>query len=99
VSDPILLIYASKMIRNHGCRFIVMDSFGIIEITPEISETIRQIEETTPGMISVYQEKALEKDFLDQQDLMLIGIESWKKAVEAHSVWLSNSPSVLIVRA
>jgi hypothetical protein len=36
--------------------------------------------------------------FLLKQDLMIISLESWKNLVDSQSVWLSNIPSVLIIK-
>jgi hypothetical protein len=36
--------------------------------------------------------------FLLQQDMMMISLESWKNLVDSESVWLSNIPSVLIIK-
>jgi hypothetical protein len=36
--------------------------------------------------------------FLAKQDLMIISLESWKKLVDAQSIWLSTVPSVLIIK-
>jgi hypothetical protein len=43
-------------------------------------------------------DKVINKEFLQEQDLMLISIESWKKLVDSHSVWLTDTPSVLIIK-
>ena len=33
-----------------------------------------------------------------KQDLMLIGIDSWKKVLDSKSLWLSDIPSTLILK-
>jgi hypothetical protein len=43
-------------------------------------------------------ERIIEKDFLLTQDLLIISLESWKKLVNSQSDWLSNIPSVLIIK-
>ena len=42
--------------------------------------------------------EVIEKEFLKQHDLMIISLESWKKLVDSQSDWLSDIPSVLIVK-
>ncbi len=98
ISDSFLLVYAQKLIHNSKARVIILDAVGIIRQTPELKETIRSIEQIAPNHIALYTERKVEKEFLDQQDLMLISIDSWKKVVETQSVWLSYTPSVLIVK-
>jgi uncharacterized protein (DUF1697 family) len=44
------------------------------------------------------QERTIKKEFLEHQDLMIISLESWKKLLDSHSIWLNNTPSVLIIK-
>jgi len=98
LSDSFLLVYAQKLIHHNDAKVIILDATGVIKQNPELKETIRSIEQIAPNHIALYNEKKIEKDFLDHQDLMLISFDSWKKAVETQSIWLSNTPSVLIIK-
>lgn len=98
IHDSFLLVYAQKLIHHSEARVIIMDSAGIIRQHPELKENIRAIEQVAPNHIALYNERKLEKEFMQQQDLMLISHESWKKAVETQSIWLTNTPSVLILK-
>ncbi len=98
ISDSFLLIYARKLIHNSRCRVIVLDATGIIRQNHEIKEAIRSIESVAPNHIALYHERKIDKDFLAQQDLMLISLDSWKSVLNTQSVWLSNSPSTLIIK-
>lgn len=95
--DTFLIAYAQKLIHNTGSQVIVLDSAGQIKNNADMKEKIRAIEQSAPNHISLTNEHVLEKDFLKQQDLMLISIDSWKKLVETKSVWLSDIPSTLII--
>lgn len=99
LSDSFLLIFAQKLIHHSDARVIILDASGVIRQNPELKETISAIEQIAPNHIALYYEKKIEKEFLEQQDLMLISLDSWKKAVETHSLWLSYSPSVLMIRS
>jgi hypothetical protein len=98
ISDSFLLIYAQKLIHNNGSRVIILDVSGVIRQNPEMKEAIRAIEQVAPHHIGLYQERKIERDFLDQQNLMMISLDSWKKAVASRSVWLSHIPSALIIK-
>lgn len=98
ISDSFLLVYAQKLIHNSKVKVIILDTVGIIRQTPELKETIRSIEQIAPNHIALYTEHKIEKEFLGQQDLMLISIDSWKKVVETQSLWLTHTPSVLIIK-
>ncbi len=96
--DFFLIEFAQKLIHNNGSQVIILDAFGEIKNNPEIQESIRSIEQIAPNHIMVSNERTIKKDFLEQQDLMIISLESWKKQIDSHSVWLNNSPSTLIVK-
>ena len=95
--DAFLVSYAQKIIHNSGSQIMILDASGEIKQLSQIKESIRAIEQTAPNHISLLSGKVLEKSFLQQQDLMLISIESWKKLVETKSLWLSDIPSTLII--
>ncbi len=97
-SDAFLIDYAQKLISNAGSQVTVLDADGSIKNNPQIKETIRSIEHTAPNHITLLNERKLEKDFLQEQDLMIISVESWKKLVESRSTWLNNTPSLLIIK-
>ncbi|MBN8790404.1 MAG: hypothetical protein J0I84_25270 [Terrimonas sp.] len=98
ISDSFLLIYAQKLIHNSNATIIILDAIGVIDQNPEMRETIQMIEKIAPQQIILHNDRRMEKEFLQKQDLMLISLDSWNKAVETQSVWLSNVPSVLIVK-
>ena len=98
IHDSFLLVYAQKLIHHSNARVIIIDSSGIVKTHPELKESIRMIEQVAPNHISLQTEPRLEKEFMSQQDLMLISHDSWKKAVETQSLWLTNTPSVLILK-
>lgn len=97
-ADAFLIEYAQKLISNTGSQVTVLDADGSIKKNPQIKETIRRIEHTAPNHITLLNERKLHKDFLHQQDLMIISVESWKKLVESRSTWLNNTPSLLIIK-
>ncbi|MNT26483.1 hypothetical protein D3C72_1620570 [compost metagenome] len=63
----------------------------------DTKEKIRLMEHAAPNQLTLRKEQHIEKDFLDQQDLMLISIDGWKHLVDIKSPWLANIPSTLIL--
>ncbi|NUY80575.1 cation:proton antiporter [Flavobacterium sp. MAH-1] len=96
--DAFLVEYAQKFIHNNGAQVTVLDATGDSKNTTEMRETVRHIEQIAPNHIAMRSDKIINKEFLGEQDLMLISLESWKKLVDSHSVWLTDTPSVLIIK-
>jgi Kef-type K+ transport system membrane component KefB len=96
--DAFLLDYAQKLIRNSDSNISVSDSNNLIYSNEIMQQAISSIEEKYPKNIAHMEERIMKKEFLDKQDLMIISLESWKKLVDSQSIWLTNVPSVLILK-
>lgn len=97
LSDFYLLEYAKRLINNNDSQIIILDVAGQIRNNMEVKELIRSIEQVAPNHITLYNEKRIEKEFLDSQDLMLISKKSWRGLIDSKSLWLSDIPSTLII--
>ena len=96
VKDAFLFKYAQKLISNSGAQVTILDANGQVKDS-EIKELIRVIEQNAPNHINLVKQTEIGKDILQQQDLMIISIESWKRLIENQTLWLANTPSVLII--
>ena len=96
--DYFLMDYVQKLIYNNNSKIILLDVNGRLTNNFVMNSAIQSLEQQFPNNISVITDKIIKKDFLDQQDLMLISLESWKALVDSRSIWLSGVPSVLIVK-
>jgi len=96
--DTFLMEYAQKLIRNNGSQLTVLDAMGEIKSNSNLRENIRLIEQTAPNHIMLMNDRTVRREFLAAQDLMIISLESWKKLVDSQSIWLNNTPSVLIIK-
>ncbi|MCX6238467.1 MAG: cation:proton antiporter [Bacteroidia bacterium] len=96
VKDAFLISYAQKLISNSGAQVTILDANGQVN-NSEIKELIRVIEQNAPNHISLMKQTEIGKDILQQQDLMIISLESWKRLIEKQTIWLANTPSVLII--
>jgi Kef-type K+ transport system membrane component KefB len=97
LSDFYLLEYAKRLINNNNSQIIILDVAGQIRNNIEVKELIRSIEQVAPNHITLYNEKKIEKEFLNSQDLMIISSKSWKNLIDTKSIWLSDIPSTLII--
>jgi Kef-type K+ transport system membrane component KefB len=98
VEDGFLLDYAQKLIYNNDAKIAVLDCNGHIKNNFIIENAVDSLENKYPSNMSLLNDKNIEKEFLNQNDLMIISLESWKKLVDSQSDWLSDIPSVLIVK-
>ena len=96
LKDAFLLKYAQKLISNSGAQVTILDADGQVKDS-EMKELIREIEQNAPNHINLVKQTVIGKDILKQQDLMIVSLESWKRLIEKQTIWLTNTPSVLII--
>lgn len=95
--DAFLIHYAEKLVYNNDSHITFIDPNEAIAGNDEINEKISEIEQNNPNSTKMG-ERIIKKDFLKQQDIMIISLESWKKLIDTQSIWLTNIPSVLIIK-
>ncbi|MEJ7588077.1 MAG: cation:proton antiporter [Ferruginibacter sp.] len=98
VADVFLLLYAQKLVSNNGTRVTMMDMTGNARDGINYIEAVKEIRTRYPDNISILEEIKIERKFLQQYDLMLISVDGWKKLLVAQSLWLSHTPSNLILK-
>ena len=96
--DGFLIDFIQKFIFNNNSKINIVDINNQIENNFLIKNAIQTIKQEYPDNIAIVSENQIMKPFLVKQDLMIISLDSWKKLVESQSVWLSNLPSVLIIK-
>ena len=96
--DSFLIDYAQKLIYNNNSEIVLLDVNWYLNTNFVMKSAIDSLEQKYPNNIDLITDKIIRKEFLDQQDLMLISLESWKQLVDSRSTWLSSVPSVLILK-
>jgi hypothetical protein len=97
--DIFLTDYAQRLIHNSDASISVLDINHLVKNNFVMESALHSLEEKYPNKMTLLEERIMKKEFLTQQDLMIISLDSWKKLVDSQSVWLSNVPSVLIIKA
>jgi Kef-type K+ transport system membrane component KefB len=95
-TDEFLLKYAQKLISNSEAQITILDAIGSIK-NPAVRESIRAIEQNTPNHINLILDQPPGINLFENQDLIIISLESWTKLLESKSEWLSKAPSILII--
>ncbi|MNR97673.1 High-affinity Na(+)/H(+) antiporter NhaS3 [compost metagenome] len=96
--DAFLIDYVQKLIFNNNSKVMVLDVNGHINTNFVIKSAIGSLEQKYPKNITIMKDRIVKKEFLLNQDLMIISLESWKALVDSRSIWLSRVPSVLILK-
>ena len=90
--------YAQKLIYNNNSKVFILDVNNTYGINFIVESTISSLNEKYPENIVLMSERTMKKEFLAKLDLMIVSLESWKTLVDSQSTWLTNIPSVLIIK-
>jgi Kef-type K+ transport system membrane component KefB len=96
--DTFLIEYAQKLVYNNDSKVTILDINNQVKNNFVIENAITALEKSYPEKTATIDESQMKAGFLLKQDLMIISLESWKNLVDSQSVWLSNIPSVLIIK-
>lgn len=87
-ADQFLLDYVELLKQHSKAKISIFDTYNIVNEENKIDHENVKLIHTSK----------LEKDFLKEQDLLIMSIDSWKKLIDTRSVWLNNTPSLLIIK-
>ena len=96
--DVFLMDYAQKLIYNNNSTVFILDVNNTFDTNFIVESTIGSLNEKYPENIVLMSERTMKKEFLAKLDLMIVSLESWKILVDSQSTWLTNIPSVLIIK-
>ena len=98
VGDVFLIDYAQKLIYNNDSRVTILDNNEHSKNNFIVENALEVLEQNHPANIKVFHPDELNKPLLLKQDLIVFSLETWKKLVEDETSWLTDIPSVLIIK-
>ena len=99
LGDSFLLTSAQKLQLNQGARVTLLDLANVFQQNPELRNIVESMQRAEHGSMEVRNGPIDGGSPLKDQEFMLIGLDSWKRAVQSEATWLSQAPSMLIMRA
>ncbi|MCF6131192.1 cation:proton antiporter [Flavobacterium wongokense] len=98
VGDVFLIDYARKLIFNNDSHITILDNNEHTKNNFIVENALSALEQNYQNNIEVLHPDQLSKPFLVQQDLVIFSLETWKKLVDDEVSWLTDIPSVLIIK-
>lgn len=96
--DIFLLDYAERIMFNSDSKVVLYDMTGAIQQTPEFKKVLKKLQHHYPAQLTYEETLSLEETAMRNQNLLLLSLDGWHKAVEEEYEWLSSTPSVLIIK-
>lgn len=98
VGDFFLIDYAQKLISNNDSKITILDNNEHTKNNFVIENALVVLEQNYQDNINVISPEELNKALLFQQDLAIFSLETWKKLIDEEISWLTDIPSVLIIK-
>ena len=98
IGDVFLIDYAQKLIYNNNSQVTILDNLSQKKNNFIVENALVAIEEKHANNISFLNLEEMNKPLLLKQDLMIFSLETWKKLVDEEVSWLTDIPSVLIIK-
>lgn len=91
--------YFYQMAKNPDVTVTVWDAIGLMESDQKFQKLFQFITKKTDGRVKLWDNnKKIELNFIQQQDLMIIGFNGWEKLISSALSWTHHLPSVLIIK-
>ncbi|MEO8588844.1 MAG: cation:proton antiporter [Flavobacteriales bacterium] len=96
--DSFLFHYAERLMHNVEARVTLLDVAGLTQRDANFRMETHRLQELAPGRLTVMEQRAVDKPFLDRFDFLLISYASWSRLAESRSLWLAHVPSTLLIK-
>lgn len=88
-----------RFAQKEGIELMIWDAIGAIESDPRIQKLYQMIVKKTDGKVMLWDDdRKIERDFIQEQDLVIMGIDGWGKLLAAALPWTDALPSTLIIK-
>ena len=98
IGDVFLIDYAQKLIYNNDSHVTILENNGQSKNNFIVENAFEALEQKHPNNIEVLSREKISKPLLAEQDLVIFSLETWKKLVDDEVTWLTDIPSVLIIK-
>lgn len=97
--DAFSFPYFYQMAKNPDVTVTVWDAIGLMETNQKLQKLFQFIAKKTDRRVKLWDNnKKIEHNFIQQQDLMIIGFKGWEKLIGSPLSWTHHLPSVLIIK-
>ncbi|MBN1463936.1 MAG: hypothetical protein JW922_09730, partial [Paludibacteraceae bacterium] len=98
LADIELFKYVQLLLTNANSYITIYDVNSILRKKSEAHELLEDLIENNPKKVALLRDKKLNTEWVDAQDLIIISVEGWKKALENDESWIDVGTSTLVIR-
>lgn len=99
IRDISILRYAHHFPLNENTTLIIWDAIGLISNLPELQKLFSSMNKKTDSRVEMWDiDKKITEEVIQQQDLIITGIEGWDKLMHTSISWNKSLPTTLIIK-
>ncbi|MDR1742872.1 MAG: hypothetical protein LBR48_03510 [Dysgonamonadaceae bacterium] len=99
--DTDILPLLKRFMRRENASATVWDAIGILSSPrqPEIQKYFRYLQKKFDGRIALWDNnRKIDASFIENQELILTGIDGWNKLITTALPWKDSLPSILVIK-
>lgn len=97
--DVSVFPYLFQLAQLTHVKVTVWDAIGIIETDAKVQKIYQYILKKTDNRVVLWDnDKKIDSSFINNQDLVIIGITGWDKLIGTSIPWVNTLPSTLIIK-
>lgn len=90
----------TRFARKEKAEIMFWDAIGAIEHDQKLQKFYNSCQKLTEDKVYLWDtDKKIEVDFVQIQDLCIMGVEGWNKLIRTNLPWIENLPSTLIIKS
>lgn len=98
-ADMHIFTFIYQVAQKENVEIMVWDAMGIIQSGPKMQKLYQFIVKKSDGRVHLWDDnKKIEKEFIQRQDLLITGIDGWNRLVDTPLTWKDSLPSTLIIK-
>lgn len=97
-NDLFLISFAERFIVNNNAKVMVADPHRLFKTNMIFTMAFEKINQENPKRMELYQSHALDSQFIQTFNLILISTSGWRDLTKIRNTWLSHAPSILILK-
>ncbi|MCE5205697.1 MAG: hypothetical protein LLF80_06290 [Porphyromonadaceae bacterium] len=98
-ADIHIFTFIYQAAQKENVQIMVWDAVGVIQSGPRMQKLYQFIVKKSEGRVHLWDDnKKIDKDFIQSQDLLITGIDGWDKLIAAPLSWKDSLPSIMIIK-
>lgn len=90
----------ARFARKENAEIMFWDAIGAIEQSQKLQKFFNNCQKLTEDKVYTWDtNKKIEVDFVQLQDLCIMGVEGWNKLIRTNLPWIEQLPSTLIIKS